>query len=417
MKTALALLLCVGATTASAATVAPAETTRLDVVLMRHGVRSPTKPAETYAAYANGDWPAWPVAPGILTPHGHDGVTAIGGRLRKLFLDDGVLATSCPRPASFVVIGDSTPRNRESAAAFLDGATPGCRGSFLAMDAGANNPLFHFIKDADKGKADDDDDDGAAAAPVPPPALAELQAILLGCTPADCVQVAATQHKKLLMDSPDRVAKAMKLAGTLSENLMLAYVEGMPMGSVAFGRADVAVLGRLITLHNAQFAATKKSMPAAANAGSNLVAHIAASLDAAHATKPAVAPLSSSGRGVVVLVGHDTNLANVAGVLGLDWHDPLVPDDYPPGGALVFSLVHRGNADVVRIRSLMPSMDALRANRFDEVTAKPVRVQGCSKVGECTIGEFDALVRKAVDPARVDPSLPVMTPTQGENRK
>lgn len=417
MRTALALLISFVAAAASASPVAPAETTRLDIVLMRHGVRSPTKPAETYAAYADGDWPAWPVAPGVLTPHGHDGVTAIGRRLRQLFIDDGVLATACSRPASFVVIGDSTPRNRESSAAFLDGATPGCRSSFLAMEAAANNPLFHFIKDADRGKADDDDDDGAAASLVAPPALAELQTVLLGCAPADCVQVAARQHKKLLLESPDRLAKAMKLAGTLSENLMLAYVEGVPMDSVAFGRADVAVLGRLITLHNAQFAATKKTMPAAANAGSNLVAHIAASLDAAHGTKPAVAPLSASGRGVVVLVGHDTNLANVAGVLGLDWHDPLTPDDYPPGGALVFSLVHRGNTDIVRIRSLMPSMDALRANRFDEVTAKPVRVQGCGRIGECTIGEFDALVRKAVDPARVDTALPVMTPTQGENRK
>jgi 4-phytase / acid phosphatase len=417
MRTAHALLLLLVTAGVSAAPGVPAETTKLDVVLMRHGVRSPTKPAETYAAYANGEWPAWPVAPGILTPHGHDGMTAIGARFRRLLLDDGVMATACPKPASFVVIGDTTPRNRESAGAFLDGATPGCRGSFLATESGANNPLFHFVKDTGKGKADDDDDDVTAATPVPPPALAELQTVLLGCTPSDCAEVATRENKKLLVDGPDRVAKAMKLAGTLSENLMLSYAEGMPVTAVGFGRADVAVLGRLITLHNAQFAATKKAMPAAANAASNLVAHIAASLDAAHGAKPGVAPLATSGRGVVVLVGHDTNLANVAGVLGLDWHDPLTPDDYPPGGALVFSLVHRGNTDFVRIRSLMPSMDALRTNRFDDVAAKPVRVQGCGRIGECTIGEFDALVRKAVDPARVDASLPAMVPTQGENRK
>lgn len=417
MRAALTLLLVLVAAGASAATATPSETTKLDVVLMRHGVRSPTKPAQTYAAYTNGNWPAWPVAPGILTPHGHDGVSAIGGRLRRLFLDDGVMAAACPHPASFVVIGDTTPRNRESAAAFLDGATPGCRGSFLATEAGANNPLFHFARDDGKGKADDDDDGGGAGDTVPPPALAELQTVLLGCTPADCAGVTTRENKKLLVDGPDSVAKAMKLAGTLSENLMLSYAEGMPMNAVAFGRADVAALGRLITLHNAQFAATKKAMPAAAHAASNLVAHIAASLDAAHGAKPGAAPLSASGRGVVVLVGHDTNLANVAGVLGLDWHDPLTPDDYPPGGALVFSLVHRGNMDFVRIRSLMPSMDALRTNRFDDIAAKPVRVQGCARVGECTIDEFDALVRKAVDPARVDASLPAMIPTQGENRK
>lgn len=417
MRSALFLFVALVAATASATDAAPVGTTQLDIVLMRHGVRSPTKPSEAYVAYADGDWPVWPVAPGMLTPHGHEGMAAIGGRLRQLFLNDGVITVGCPEPASFVVIGDSTPRNRESAAALVDGMAPGCHGSFLAMDGAANNPLFHFVKDAAQGNTDDDAEDGTATLPTPPPALAELQDVLLACTPSDCEDVAARQHKKLLVDKPDRLAKAMKLAGTLSENLMLAYVEGMPLKVVAFGRADVAVLGRLITLHNAQFAATKKALPAAANAGSNLVAHIVASLDAARGAKPAAAPLSASRRGVVVLVGHDTNLANVAGILGLDWHDPQRPDDYPPGGALVFSLVHRAGSDVVRIRSLMPSMDALRANRFNDVEAKPVRVQGCRTTGECTTAEFDQLARKAIDPTRVDPSLPAMVPTQGENRK
>ena len=414
MKTALALLLSFVTAAASAAAAQPHESTQIDIVLMRHGVRSPTKPGEAYAVYANGDWPTWPVAPGILTPHGHAGMEAIGGRLRRLFLDDGVMAKGCPAPASFVVIGDSTPRNIESAGALVDGLAPTCKGSFLAVEGGANNPLFHFVKDGGKNASDDDDSDANVTDATPPPALAELQSVLLGCTPATCTEVAAGQQKKLI---PDSLAKAMKLAGTLSENLMLAYAEGMPMQSVAFGRADVTVLGRLITLHNAQFASTKKAMPAAANAASNVVAHIVASLDAARGSKTEVAPLSAFGHGVVVLVGHDTNLANVAGVLGLDWHDPLSPDDYPPGGALIFSLVHRGNADVVRVRSLMPSMNALRANRFDDIAAQPVRIAGCHAIGECTVEEFDALARKAIDPARVNAALPVMKPTQGENRK
>lgn len=376
-------------------------------------MRSPTKPAETYAAYAQGEWPTWPVGPGILTPHGHDGMTAIGARLGKLLRADGVLGESCPAAASLMVIGDSTPRNRESAGALVDGLTPDCHGTYLAMEGAASNPLFHFVTGAGKG---DDDDDGDSPAASPPPALAELQGVLLGCAADACAGVATGQHKKLLLESPERIAKAMKLAGTLSENLMLAYAEGMPMAAVAFGRADVAVLGRLITLHNAQFATTKKSMPAAANAGSNLVAHIVASFDAARGAKAAVAPFARSGRGAVILVGHDTNLANIAGVLGLDWHDPLKPDDYPPGGALVFSLVHRNGNDIILVRSLMPSMDNLRTNRFDDVEAKPVHVQGCRAVGECTLNEFTALAHKGIDPARTEAALPAMT-AQGMNRK
>jgi len=421
MRTAIALLVSLVASAAvpfaAAATPTAPTVTKLDIVLMRHGVRSPTKPATSYAAYAIGDWPAWPVEPGMLTPHGHEGMAALGGRLRRLLLDDGVVTTACPGPDALVVIGDTTPRNRESAGALLEGVTPGCAGSFLSAEGNANNPLFHFMKDASAGKPDDEDDDGNTSGAAEPPALAELQEVLLGCTPAACEGIATREHKKLLLDDPAHVAKAMKLAGTLSENLMLAYVEGMPMKAVAFGRADAGVLGRLITLHNAQFATTKKAMPAAANAGSNLVAHIVASLDAARGATPEVAPLSTSRTGAVVLVGHDTNLANVAGVLGLDWHDPRATDDYPPGGALVFSLVQRGDAYVIRIRSLMPSMEDLRANRFDKVVAKPVHVQGCRAIGECTADEFDALARKGIDLTRVASSLPTMVATQGENRK
>jgi 4-phytase/acid phosphatase len=415
MRIVLALLLSLAAATASAAKAPTAETTLLDIVLIRHGVRSPTKPGETYAVYANGDWPAWPVAPGVLTPHGHAGMMAIGGRLRQLFIADGTMPATCPDPDAFVVIGDSTPRNIESAGALFDGLTPACHASFLAVAGGANNPLFHFVTGA--GKADDDEGEGVTDAASVPPALAELQTVLLGCTPATCAGIASLQHKKPLLEAPDQVPKAMKLAGTLSENLMLAYAQGLPMNTVAFGRADVTVLGRLITLHNAQFEATKKSLPAAASAGSNLVAHLVASLDAARGVSSGIASLSTSGRGVIVLVGHDTNLANVAGVLGLDWHDARTPDDYPPGGALVFSLVRREGGDIVRVRSLMPSMDALRSNRFDRIEPRAVRVHACRRLGECTIDEFEALARKAVDPARVDPSLPAMAATQGENRK
>jgi 4-phytase/acid phosphatase len=40
-----------------------------------------------------------------------------------------------------------------------------------------------------------------------------------------------------------------------------------------------------------------------------------------------------------MLCGHDTNLSNLSGMLGLSLKLPgYQPDDTPPGGALVFSL-------------------------------------------------------------------------------
>lgn len=397
MRTVLAIAFLALASVSSVA-VATGDDVRLEIVLMRHGVRSPTKPAATYADYANATWPEWPVAPGMLTAHGREGMRGIGNLLRNLFVADGILDKRCPDASSLVVIGDSTPRNRESSAAVVDGLAPGCGLGFLATEGASNNALFHYRK------GDGEDDDSANA--QPPAALAELQSLLLDCLAESCADLARRDGKRLL---PADAGKAMKLAGTLSENLMLAYAEGMPMASVAFGRGDVALLGRLIALHNAQFAASKKAMPAAARAASNVVAHVAATFDAALGKQPSVAPLSASKRGVIVLVGHDTNLANVAGVLGLDWHDPKRPDDYPPGGSLIFSLVKHAGQDIIRVRRLMPSMDELRTNRFDAMHAEPVHVNGCRTLGECTLAEFSALAKHGIDASRVDENLPPMT--------
>lgn len=400
MRTALALILAVASLVPAMAHAK--DHVQMEIVLLRHGIRSPTKPNANYIDYANANWPDWPVEPGMLTAHGHDGMRAIGSRLRQAFIADGLMSNGCPTASTLTVIGDSTPRNRESSVALREGLTPGCGTTYLAMDGATNNPLFHYRKD-------DDDDAAPATVGSTPPALGELQSVLLGCESATCADVARRDAKKLLLPAPDALPKAMKLAGTLSENLMLAYVEGMPMHMVAFGRGDSALLGRLITLHNDQFAATKKAMPAASLAGSNLVAHIAATLDAARGVTTSAAPLTTARRGVVLLVGHDTNLANVAGVLGLDWHDATRPDDYPPGGALLFSLIDRGGTPLVRVDTLMPSMEQLRAGSFAALRRRPVRVFGCHQPGECTMDEFAALAKHGIDIDRVDPALPAMS--------
>jgi 4-phytase/acid phosphatase len=46
--------------------------------------------------------------------------------------------------------------------------------------------------------------------------------------------------------------------------------------------------------------------------------------------------LTRPGDQLLILVGHDTNLANVGGVLHLSWLIDGRKDDTPPGEALVF---------------------------------------------------------------------------------
>jgi 4-phytase/acid phosphatase len=394
----------VGGADAMAAPASAGETPVAEIVLLRHGVRSPTSAPEAHASYASQPWPSWPVAPGILTPHGHAGMQALGALYRQRLIASGSLSQACPAADQLQVIADTTPRNKESAQAVIDGLVPGCHLSFLAMPGDDNNPLFHYIK------GDKDDDAASPALTEIPPALAELQAILLGCNDKACLKAASASGKTLLIEGDKPTPRAGKLSGTFSENLMLAYAEGKPANEVAWGRADAARLGKVIVLHNDAFARDKKSMPAAAQAGSNLAAHILATLQAAAGEPTTTAAFSSHGRGTFVLIGHDTNLANIAGVFGLDWHDTNRPDDYPPGGGLVFDLFKRGNQYMVKVSALMPSMDDLRGNQFGDMRPAKLHVSGCGGHDACPLASFAAAAGKSIDASRVMPGLPAMTP-------
>ena len=383
-------------------------TLRLRVVVMRHGVRSPTKPPEVLAPYANRPWTSWPVAPGQLTPHGAEGMRTLGAHYRATLAVAGLWAGDCAHLAAVDVIADSTPRNHASGAALVQGLAPGCHASYRALPTDQNNPLFHFGKD-DK----DSDDPVAAPGTWPPPALADLQRVLLGCDDQPCLARANAKGRRTLLDATgDERAKAMKTAGSLSENLMLEYAQGFPAEGVAWGHGDEATIGRLITLHNLQFALAKKALPAAASGGSNLMAHILATLQQAAGEKAAIAPLAAPGVRAVLVVGHDTNLAHLGGLLDADWHDPAHPDDYPPGGALVFDLWQNDDGGYsVEVSTAMPTLRALRGADLASpgaLATKDLRLAPCPGTDRCPLDVVTRWLRGRMDATRVDPALPAL---------
>ncbi len=413
----LALLCAIGLALSSAASAAPETTPApkvvLRIVVMRHGVRSPTSAPAELAPYANRPWTEWPVAPGVLTPHGAQGMTALGRRYRESLGDSGLWSGRCDTLDEVTVIADSTPRNRASAAALMQGLAPACPGHYLALAADQSNPLFHFGEGKD-GK----DDDGASSllpAQWPPDALVALQRILLGCQGDACLTQAKTSGRKLLLDPAhdDNAArtKSLKTAGSLSENLMLEYAQGFPLTHVAWGSGDNHTISQLITLHNLQFALTKKSMPAAAQAGSNLMAHILATLQQAAGAAPVVAPLTDRREKVMILLGHDTNLANLAGVLALDWHDARQPDDYPPGGALVFDLLNDHGHYMLRVSTAMPTLDALRRADFspqEALVQRNLSLPACPGKSTCLLTVVSQWLDTRLDPQRIEEAIPVM---------
>lgn len=384
-----------------------AGTLKLEIVLIRHGVRSPTSAPEALGKYSREAWPAWPVEPGVLTEHGAQGMQSIGQYYRERYRANGLWSGDCATASRIVVIADSTPRNRDSAAAMDKGLGMDCGLGFYARPAGENNRLFHYqLKDGD-------DADDAQVAGKPPAALNLLQDILLGCSGDDCRKAAQADGKKLLLDdSTGSLAKAMKTAGSLSENLMLEYAQGMPLAQVAWGKGDRATIGGLIELHNLQFAQSKKPLPLARKSASNLLAHIVASLDAASGKHDDVEPLSGDGARAVFLIGHDTNLAQIGGLLGMQWHSATQPDDYPPGGALVFDLWEKDGRYSVQAHALLPTLDALRnadVSHAHDVVDMPVAFGDCRAAVPCPIDTFRRWTTKRILSSEVETKLPQMT--------
>ncbi|QSQ31058.1 histidine-type phosphatase [Xanthomonas translucens] len=394
---------------------APAQV-RLSIVVMRHGVRAPTKDPHALARYAAQPWPQWPVAPGMLTAHGTAGMQALGARYRQRWLGEGLLAPGCDA-AQVVLIADSTPRNHASAAAFGEGLQPGCHAHYLALPTTQNNPLFHYAAGEDKN---DDKDDDALAAPLHPDAatrarLRALQRVLSGCQGAACAAQVPGQDTPRLddpqrLDDPAQAAKLLKTAGSLAENLMLEYAQGLPLAQVAWGRADATALQRLIGLHNAAFDHSKRALPAARAGGSNLLAHLLATLQAAAGQTPAVAPLAPAQTRALLLLGHDTNLAHLAGLLDVPGAVPDQPDAYPPGGALLLELVRQGGRDYLQLRSVVPTLQALRDNRFDGAALRERRwpLPGCGGRLRCPLAVALPALQARLDAQQVQAEVPTM---------
>jgi len=369
----------------------------LRIVLMRHGVRSPTKAPEALAPYADKPWAAWPVAPGQLTPHGAAAMRALGGWWRHALGLERPEA-HCTATAPVLVISDSTPRNHASASALVAGLLPGCAAAgHFGLPPGEHDPLFQG-----RSAADEEEANAAQAGAVPQARLAELQAALIGGDDEAHRQAARAAGRRLLIDLPD----PRKAMGTLAENLMLEYAEGLPMP--AWGRLDEAGIGRIVELHNAAFEHEWKADRAASRRrASDLLARIAEALRAGDA-RPFAADAKGPVGAAVFLIGHDTNLAAVAGLLGLDWHDPARPDDYPPGGALVFDLVAGAAGPAVRLSVAMPTLSALRRGGFDgagDMVVKTVAIPLCD-AGPCTPSRFAELARRAIDLKAVVASEP-----------
>jgi 4-phytase/acid phosphatase len=399
------------------------------VILSRHGIRSPTWSAERLNQYSAEPWPDWGVPPGYLTPHGETLMKLVGAYDRAYLAQAGLLsAAGCSDAARVFLWTDSEERTLETGRALAAGLLPGCSVQVHSLPPGKHDPLFSPF-----GAGIQPPDGRTARAAITgriggnPAALEELcrpeleamQRVLLVCKPESPCPAPGDPPRKSLFATPTSLGPGkgdhsaelsgpLKIASSFSEDFLLEYTDGMAGANLGWGRLTESGVRHMMRLH-AVYADLMRQTPFVARArASNLLSHILKTLQQAAEGRPVPGALGNPGGRVVILVGHDTNISNIAGALGLSW---LIAgyqrDDTPPGGALVFELWRQPADGTFSVRTYYTCQTLDQMHRalpltLDSPPARsPIFVPGCSTAGEgmpCGWKAFRRTVAAAIDP-------------------
>lgn len=371
------------------------------VLLMRHGVRPPTKLQPIPVEYSPLPWPTWPVAPGLLTPHGAMGIARLAAADRVWLVSNGILpASGCPANGQVTALASKTPRAVATAEMWVATAIPNC--GIVVQHPGKDAPdlLFHVLET--KPAWFDGHRAYMEALAQAPNGSIELQMKLLAPYMQRMANVLAcpqpcpleTEMSTLVeqVHEPPKFHGPFDYASTASESFLLEYDEGMPFGSVAWGRASRGDIERLLIFNVTKFKYLNRPPYIAGASGGPLAKLILNVFNSQSAPK------------LTILGGHDTNIAPFGGMLGLHWDVPsYLPDDIPPGSALGFELLSDdfGNK-FVRIFFRAQTMDELRnLVVLDPARGQPFRqyldIPGCGRAATgCHLRSFNRLLSSRI---------------------
>ncbi len=388
------LLLCL-----ALASSASAMTLERVVLVQRHGVRPPTSTNAELGVFSAAPWPAWPVAPGELTPHGALTVKLMGESLRAVYRASGVLPVAgCPKAGEVVVWADGTDeRTRHSGAVLAEALAPGCGVKAAWGEAHPRDPIFGEAPsgacsiDADRAR-----DEMAEAGRLVDKsretrdALARLQAII---APDAC-----RGGPGLCLTSPPKETTAKSAWGpapSLAEDLLLEYAEGMPAADVGWGRAaSAATIAEVMPLHELHTASLRHQPYFAARAGAVMGRLVIAALAGESG------PHSGPDVRVLALAGHDTNILLMAGLFGLDWTLPGEPDASAPATTLAFELWSDKGRRFVRPVIYYETSDQLRTLRPGRAEKLALHFTGCDggPLGSCPLDALRARAEAFIPP-------------------
>ena len=326
------------------------------VVVMRHGIRPPTKATVVPAEVSARQWPSWDVPYGYLTSHGAKAVAELGRFDARTYAGLWPKGCAAAGKGTVRVVADTDERTLKTADSYVAAGFSACAGTIEHVDEGKPDPRFSPFETGtlpDVGKMM-----VSAESELPAGGLATLDAAnkarldalskVLGCEEPAC---RLSSRPTALDTSKGRVkiAGGLDIASTTAQVLMLEYADGKPMDQVGWGKVTRDQIRDFLTFHALEFQLVARPRVISEFGAGPLLAEVRQGL-------------YGDGARLTVLVGHDSNLAYVGGALGLHWTGGDFPrDDPPPGGAIVFERwVKAGAGDRIVVRFRSQTLDEMR---------------------------------------------------------
>lgn len=407
------------------------------VMLSRHGVRSPIPSQSELDSWSASQWPIWHCgertvcAPGQLTPRGAMLAEQMGAYYRT-YLSELLPADRCPEAREVFFWADVTQRTEETGLALLRGFRPlPCQSEkYFHTAPGKSDPIFHPVTgdgscklDPARAERDIIARAGGSLSNVVRDLEHELkiaQNALQCCQPSLCQATWKTCRQSppppppntctltnrlpsCVVPHPDTgpatqvyLGGALRVASTFAELLLLEDGNGFAQNDVGWGRITREQMTTVFRLHTTAFDLEQRTPYVAALQGSMLLHKMLLALKDESDGKPGTAPPGAS---LVAYVGHDTNIANVAGMLSLSWQqEGYQRNQTPPTGALIFELrLTDAGTRTVHAYYAAQSLRDMRLANGTSATRTPVPIPGCPN-GSCTLDEFTKLVGQALDP-------------------
>src|SRR5262245_57943005 len=365
----------------------PSADTLVQVVLVsRHGVRTPTLSNDVLANFSREPWPAWKEPLGNLTAQGRRLATLMGRYHREALTAEKLLpASGCPPPGSVYVYADVFERTEQTAVALLEGLAPGCGIPMRSKSPAKVDGIFHPVP-AGVCRIDALEAQSAVLARIGggfadldrryAEEYEALQSILGCCAPAVCSALGhpasctlpqlPTALTSLSGGAGISLIGGLSVASTAAEIFLLEYADGKPPQEVAWGRAGLDGIRKVLPLHDAAFDVLFRTPYLARRQGSSLLARAAGAVTGLSiGGLPAPEPAVRDAR-LVAYVGHDDNLAALGSLLNARWSLAGYPEnETPPAGALVFEKRRTtsgsgGRTESIYLSFLSQSLDQMR---------------------------------------------------------